>query len=176
MLAKHRPRVVLTDLGLPDGNGLEVVKAAAAANWECDCLVISVFGDEARILASIRAGAKGYILKNSPDENIPRDTLSVINGGSPISPKIARHLIAQLAPQQTIGAQEPQVELTPRELEILTAISKGYKRHEIAGSLGIAVGTVGNHINNIYKKLEVNSGIEAVSEANTLGILELRPR
>ncbi|MEP2920383.1 MAG: response regulator transcription factor [Sulfitobacter sp.] len=171
-LAVHKPRIVLTDLGLPDGDGIEIVKAIAAADWTCDCLVISVFGDEERILRSIRAGAKGYILKNSPNEDIARDTLSVIAGGSPISPKIARHLISQFT--SSPSAKQPAgsaVSLTPREVEILNAIAKGFKREEIADILGIAIGTVGNHINNIYKKLEVRSGIEAVSEANSLGIL-----
>lgn len=172
LLAKHKPRVVLTDLGLPDGDGIEIVKAVTAADWACDTLVISVFGDEERILRAIRAGAKGYILKNSPNEDIARDTLYVIAGGSPLSPKIARHLISQFAVRSpdkplTKGA----IVLTPREIEILNAIAKGFRREEIASALGIAIGTVGNHINNIYKKLEVSSGIEAISEASSLGII-----
>ena len=169
---QHKPRIVLCDLGLPDGTGIDLIKAVARCDWDCDSIVISVFGDEERVLNSIRAGARGYILKNSNAHDLASDILSVIHGGSPISPKIARYLLTLAETSEP--AREPAKEkiiLTGREAEILMAVAKGHKRHEIAANLLISAGTVGNHINNIYKKLAVNSSIEAISEANKMGLL-----
>jgi len=171
-LQKHHPRIVLCDLGLPDGNGLDLIKAATRVDWTCDTLVISIFGDEQRVLAAIRAGACGYILKNSTNENIAQNILEVIAGGNPISAKIARYflsLVNSVAPDE-----KPKTEgavLTQREIEVLTAVSRGYKRAEIASDLSISLGTVGNHIHNIYKKLNVNSNIEAITEASKKGLM-----
>lgn len=173
-LFDHKPRLVLTDLGLPDGSGIDVIKAAGQTDWPCDSLVISVFGDEKRVVEAIRAGAKGYILKSSGVESIAEDVRAVMQGGSPISPKIARHLLSMVndfKTQQNKSGGELEISLTERETEILGAVARGYKRAEIGSNLGISVGTVGNHINNIYKKLEVGSNIEAVSLATKMGIL-----
>ena len=171
-LFDHKPRLVLTDLGLPDGTGLDIIKAATQADWICESLVISVFGDEKRVVDAIRVGAKGYILKNSDERSISDDILSVLNGGCPISPQIARHLLTLVNDLKVQDdSNETAIHLTSRETEILRGVSRGYKRAEIGNSLGISVGTVGNHINNIYKKLEVNSNIEAVSLATKMGLL-----
>lgn len=171
-LFEKKPRLVLTDLGLPDGTGVEIIKAAAVADWPCDSLVISVFGDEGRVIEAIRAGAKGYILKSSDLSTIAEDIHAVLQGGSPISPQIARHLLTMV---NDLGyaerAKDGAIHLTNRETEILTLVARGYKRAEIGDNLGISVGTVGNHINNIYKKLEVGSNIEAISRATQMGIL-----
>lgn len=171
-LFELRPRVVLTDLGLPDGSGIEMIKAVMATDWACDALVISVFGDERRVISAISAGAKGYILKNSGTETIADDVLSVIEGGSPISPQIARYLLSMVADQQApLMAKEKNISLTKREHEILTIVARGYTRAEIGQQLNISAGTVGNHINNIYKKLEVGSNTQAVSRATKMGII-----
>lgn len=172
LLFDHKPRVVLVDLGLPDGSGIEIIKAAATADWQCDPLVVSIFGDEARVIDALRAGAKGYVLKSGTLSSIGRDVLSVIEGGSPISPQIARHLLAMVssaASAPTDGA--PEIDLTKRETEILNAVAKGYKRREIAERLDISTGTVGNHINKIYQKLNVNSNTAAIAEATRMGLL-----
>lgn len=165
------PRLLLIDLGLPDGTGLELVRAATNARWRCDALVISIFGDEARVIAAIQAGAKGYLLKGQRFDQLGDDILSVLEGGSPISPSIARHLLAVLKD----AAHEPQAPaesvLTQRETEILKAVARGYKRREIGEQLGISTGTVGNHITNIYRKLEVSSNMEAVAHAARIGVL-----
>lgn len=170
MLSDLRPRVVLIDLGLPDGSGVDVIRATSQANWECDALVISIFGDEARVVEAIQAGAKGYVLKSGGLNNVGSDILSLINGGSPISPSIARHLLTLLK-RQTTSKTAPDFELTNREVEILRAVAQGYKRKEIAEQLEISTGTVGNHINSIYRKLNVGSNIQAVVQATRMGLL-----
>ena len=169
---QHKPRVVLCNLGLPDGTGIDLIKEVASCDWVCDSVVISVFGDEERVLTAIEAGASGYILKNSTEHDICTDILSVIAGGSPISPKIARHLLTLVGENTAYKTtRKGDMVLTPRETEILRAVANGFKRHEIAKDLSISAGTVGNHINNIYKKLDVGSSIDALSRANKLGLL-----
>jgi len=171
-LYAHKPRIVLVDLGLPDGSGIEVIKAVVAANWTCEALVVSIFGDEARVIEALRSGARGYVLKSGSLASIGNDVLSVIEGGSPISPQIARHLLAMVS-SGAAGFPEgsPLIDLTGRETEILNAVAKGYKRREIGEKLGISTGTVGNHINNIYQKLNVNSNTEAIARATRMGLL-----
>ncbi|WP_113911493.1 LuxR C-terminal-related transcriptional regulator [Roseovarius dicentrarchi] len=171
MLARERPDFLLTDLGLPDGSGVELIRAAATADWICESMVFSVFGDEARVVEAIRAGAKGYILKSSNLEYIGSSVRSVLAGGSPISPKIARHLLGLVA----LAGQSEDVsgilELTDRETEVLRLLAKGYKRQEVGERLGISVGTVGTHVNRIYRKLQVESNTQAIARAGRIGLL-----
>ncbi|EDM72121.1 two component transcriptional regulator, LuxR family protein [Roseobacter sp. AzwK-3b] len=171
LLFDLKPRILLVDIGLPDGSGVEAVHACAAADWLVDAVVVSIFGDEARVLEAIQAGAKGYLLKGADLGQIGTDILSVLDGGSPISPGIARHLLAVVKDGGT-GSVEPGLSpLTEREAEILQAVARGYKRHEIAQHLGISAGTVGNHITSIYRKLEVSTNMEAVARASKKGFL-----
>lgn len=170
MLFDFKPRVVLVDLGLPDGSGVEIIRAIAEADWKCDALVISIFGDEARVVEAIQAGAKGYVLKSGGLDEVSDDIVSLINGGSPISPSIARHLL-KIVKHQMASKTATHFELTAREIEILRAVSQGYKRKEIGEQLEISTGTVGNHINSIYRKLNVGSNIQAVIEAMRVGLL-----
>ncbi|MEP2980970.1 MAG: response regulator transcription factor [Lentilitoribacter sp.] len=171
-LFERKPRIVLVDLGLPDGSGVEIINAVAQTDWKCDALVISIFGDEARVIEALQAGAKGYLLKSGSMQSIGEDVKSVIEGGSPISPQIARHLL-EMVRQSSISPDNDKVviELTGRETEILNAVAKGYKRREIGEKLSISTGTVGNHINNIYQKLNVGSNTEAIAQATRMGIL-----
>ncbi|GAB5448115.1 LuxR C-terminal-related transcriptional regulator [Gymnodinialimonas sp.] len=171
LLFEVRPRVLLVDIGLPDGSGVDAIRAVSQVDWQVDALVISIFGDEARVIEAIRAGAKGYVLKGGDLAHIGEDIHSVLDGGSPISPAIARHLLAVLNDPRDSPTPEGASTLTNRETEILRAVARGYKRHEIAAQLGISAGTVGNHITSIYRKLEVSSNIEAVAIASRAGML-----
>lgn len=175
MIFKLRPRVVLVDIGLPDGSGIEAISAAALADWPIDSLVISIFADETRVVDAIRAGAKGYILKGGDLENIGSDIQEVIKGGSPISPSIARHLLSIVSREFKDPSGEEAGDfpnpLSEREMEILRSVARGYKRREIATRLGISPGTVGNHINAIYRKLGVASNTQAVARAKRMGLL-----
>lgn len=173
-LARHQPDLLLVDLGLPDGSGEDLIRAAAGASWPCASLVISVFGDEERVISALRAGARGYIYKGDRVENIGQALLSVVEGGSPISPQVARHLLS-LLPMSTDAGAGPEdaatAQLTNRERAILDLIAAGYRRQEVAERLNIALGTVGTHIHNIYRKLEVSSNTEAIAAAGRKGLL-----
>jgi len=172
-LPRYKPRFILVDLGLPGGSGVDIIKAAQSGPWECDCIVISIFGDEYRVLDAIRAGAKGYILKNDPYRNIGKQIMDILDGGSPMSPKIARLLlkIAQKGFNPRIPEIDDQPALTAREMDVLRHLSSGFKRREIAERLSVSTGTVSTHINNIYSKLGVNSNVEAIFVASSKKLL-----
>jgi DNA-binding NarL/FixJ family response regulator len=175
-LDSSAPDVLLVDLGLPDISGLEVVRFAADRHSECDILIISIFGDEANVLAALEAGARGYLLKGSLQHDIAFDIQDLRNGGSPLSPVIARQVLKRLQPParepaaKKAGAEE-ETTLTARESEILHAISRGFSYAEAAEMLGISVGTVHTFLKRIYRKLAVHSKTEAVFEASRLGLI-----
>jgi DNA-binding NarL/FixJ family response regulator len=165
------PDVLLVDLGLPDFSGLDVVRFAAGRYPECDILVISIFGDEANVLAALEAGARGYLLKGSLQHDIAFDIQDLRNGGSPLSPVIARQVLKRLRPVAPESKSDEETLLTARETEILNAISRGFSYAETAQLLGVSVGTVHTFLKRIYRKLAVHSKTEAVFEANRLGLI-----
>lgn len=168
--------VLLTDLGLPDGSGLEVLRYARAKQPKCEALVISVFGDEENVLASIAAGALGYIHKDAAPDDISKVILEMKAGASPISPMIARGLLSRFQ-QGTIdnrASVKPlnlSHKLSNREQEVLELIGRGFSYSEIAEVKSITIHTVQSHVKNLYKKLEVNSRTQAVYEATRMGLL-----
>jgi DNA-binding NarL/FixJ family response regulator len=171
------PDVLLADLGLPDGSGLDVIRTAVARFPECEPLVVSVFGDEDNVLASIEAGAVGYIHKDAAPEDIAHTILEMKAGASPISPMIARRVLAKYRSLR-LARDVPQVAqpeapplLSAREQEVLSLIARGFSYAEIARLHGLSVHTVQTHIKNLYGKLAVHSKNEAVFEAMRLGLL-----
>jgi DNA-binding NarL/FixJ family response regulator len=158
--------IVLTDLGLPDGSGLEVIREASRRTG-CDVLVLSIFGDESNVLAAIDAGASGYLLKDGSLDSIREHLASLKNGGSPLSPRIARTLIRRTRQPQTLTVPaEPGGLLTDREHDVLTGIGKGFSYAEVATALKVSANTVRTHVRHIYEKLSVNSRTEALYEYN----------
>jgi len=170
--ARHSSDLLLVDLGLPDGSGLALMREVHARWPQCDMLVVSMFGDEVNVVASIEAGAVGYVHKDDEAADIAETLLAVKRGASPISPMIARHLLRRMRP----AAPEPEpvavaVALSPREQEVLQHIARGLAYAEIARLQGVTVHTVQTHIKKLYGKLAVHSRSEAVFEANRLGLL-----
>ena len=173
-IARHAPDVLLTDLGLPDGNGVELIRETSQAHPATDIMVISVFGDEEHVLASIEAGATGYILKDS----LPEEFVGLISqlraGGSPISPVIARQLLKRFKRKEEVAGRVPDPhtpELTQRESEVLALIAKGFNFGEIARLLEVSPHTINAHVKKIYQKLAVHSRGEAVYEAGKMGLI-----
>ena len=182
MLGLRQPDVLLIDLGLPDISGIEVIRHATQVLPACECMVVTVFGDEEHVLASIEAGASGYLLKDASEESFLSGIRELINGGSPISPIIARRLLRRFqadaepgaAPPQTPAAEESpdsDVRLSAREREILLLASKGFNYPEMGKLMGISPHTVTSHVKKIYRKLAVHSRGEAVFEANRMGLI-----
>ena len=174
------PDVLLVDLGLPDIHGTEVIRFAARTLPECDIMVVTVFGDERNVIASIEAGATGYVLKDCSDADLIARVLELRAGGSPMSPGIARIVLNQMragtgtgaAPKRSGGADSAASALTARETDVLRLLSRGYTYSEVGDRLGISVHTVTSHIKNCYRKLAVHTGTAAVTRAAELGLLQ----
>ena len=176
LLEKEPFDVPLIDLGLPDGNGIDLIKQVSQTRPEADIMVVTVFGDEQHVVSSIEAGATGYILKDST----PADVISCIRllraGGSPVSPVVARSVLRairnRMAAEPATRAPQPESNpLSTRETEILQLLAKGMSFNEIGEILGISPHTVTAHIKKIYRKLAVHSRGEAVYEATHMGLL-----
>jgi DNA-binding NarL/FixJ family response regulator len=176
---RQPPDVLLTDLGLPDGSGIDLIRETARRHPATDIMVITVFGDEQHVVASIEAGATGYILKDSLPEQFVGLIAQLRAGGSPISPVIARQLLRRMMPTAITGPQAgkstvvdgPEQALSPRESEVLVLIAKGFNFAEIARLLEVSPHTITAHVKKIYQKLAVHSRGEAVYEATRMGIL-----
>lgn len=168
------PDVMLVDIGLPDGNGVDLIREAQRLAARTRAMVITVFADEGHVLDAIKAGAQGYLLKDGSADYIGHSIEDLIAGGSPISPSIARHLLQSFQQVPQPAARDDGSPLTSRELEILTMVAKGFSVAEVGDMLGIAARTVTTHVQHIYKKLEVSSRSEAVFEAVNLGLIDLK--
>jgi len=174
-LLRDAPDVLLVDLGLPDMSGIEIIRETARRYPNTDIMVVTVFGDEAHVLASIEAGAIGYVLKDSLPDELITSIKQLRAGGSPISPVIARLLLKQLRSPDVAECEvaPPNAStLSARETEILALIAKGFSFAEIGRLLSVSSHTVTTHVKNIYKKLVVHSRGEAVYEATKMGLLK----
>lgn len=170
--------VALVDLGLPDGNGIDLIREIARTRPEVDVMVVTVFGDEAHMLASIYAGATGYLLKRNLNDTLGPTVRELRAGGSPISPVIARQLLHRFkkeTPQPARPSRPAAVidngGLSEREREVLLFIAKGFTVGEIANMLHLSAHTVATHVKHIYRKLAVHSRTEVVFGAGRMGLL-----
>lgn len=172
-LAGNSVDVLLVDLGLPDRSGLEVIRHCHTAAPATEVMVVTMFGDEAHMIAAFEAGARGYLLKDGTEEDLARHVMSLHAGGSPMTPLIARQLLERFSPPAAapVRASAQPDTMTEREREILLVLSRGYTYAEAARLLGIAPSTVQSHVKNIYSKLAVRSKTEAIFEARQMGLL-----
>ena len=182
MLQAPAADVLLVDLGLPDGSGLDIIRQAQRQWPRCMVMVSTVFGDESHVIQSLEAGASGYLLKDSTAGHAIGEIRDVHAGGSPISPLIARQLLTRFrhalqqdsSPMALLPApvpQEEQARLSPREHQVLNYITKGFSYEEIGGLMGVSRNTVLSFVRRIYAKLKVRSQIEAIYEARAQGLL-----
>lgn len=180
LLNKHSASLALVDLGLPDGNGIEFIKAIKDYDPTITTLVISAWSTEEAIFNALLAGATGYVLKERDDIEVSLSIRSVLRGGAPIDPFIAIKILNQLKIQEknTLSINKNDVKqhdeyesLSKREHEILTCVARGLSNREIAEQLFISRYTVESHIKHIYRKLEVCTRLKAVDTARTLGLL-----
>ncbi len=157
---RHKPDIVLMDIDMPGITGIEAVKLIRAFNRDLPVLMLTVFDDNNNVFDAIRAGASGYLLKKNISSRLFSAIGEALSGGAPMSPGIARMVIASM---QT-PARDPY-DLTAREKEVLVQLSKGNSYKMIASVLEISLDTVRTHIKNVYEKLHVRSQTEAVSKA-----------
>ncbi|MBE0648960.1 MAG: response regulator transcription factor [Bacteroidales bacterium] len=170
------PDIVLMDIHLPGISGIDCVKKLKPSLAFTQFMMCTVYEDNESVFDSLCAGATGYLLKNSPPTKITEAIMDLYQGGSPMSPVIARKVIqsfksanvgAGSKPAQTDPEPTPSdlFRLTKRELEMLDLLAKGYRYKEIADQLSISFETVRTHIHNIYEKLHVQSRTEALNKA-----------
>ncbi|MBS9479074.1 response regulator [Ancylobacter radicis] len=173
------PRILLTDLQLPDGHGIELIRRVRRASPGTDIMVISILGDEESVIAAITAGATGYLLKDAVPTDVAATVRELAQGHSPISASIARYIVRRTQASGQAHAEAERrpalntAKLTAREIDILWGIAKGFSYADIAEHLGLSRQTVPGHIKNIYRKLEVNTRGEAVFEAVQQGLIRL---
>jgi DNA-binding NarL/FixJ family response regulator len=166
------PDVLLVDLQLPDGNGIDLIREAARRLPDCDVMVVTIFGDERHVLDSIEAGATGYLLKDLPPAELVEQIRVLHAGGSPVSPIIARQLLTRFAASAGPRSQgtEPPL-LSEQETRVLTLSAKGFSYDEIAALMQVSRHTVQTYVKRSYRKLQVNSKVDALDEARRLRLI-----
>ena len=172
-LAQQPVALVLVDLRLPDGDGRDLIVQLRADDPGVGILVVSAWSSEDAILGALRAGATGYVLKERDDTEVMLSIRSVLRGGAPIDPFIARRILELLpAPTATGASAPPQGDsLSERENEILRLVADGLSNREIAEQLFLSRYTVESHVKRVYRKLAVSSRTGAVREARSRGWL-----
>lgn len=172
--AQHPVALALVDLGLPDGNGIELITEMAQEDPGLPIVVISAWATPDMIFNSLRAGATGYLLKERDDIEITLALRSVLRGGAPIDPFVAKRIVAELPPPPKVAdtPDVPPETLTARETEILNLVAAGLTNRAIAEKLFISRYTVECHIKRIYRKLAVSSRTLAINMARRHGLLE----
>lgn len=154
-----RPDVVLMDLNLPRTPGLEATRRIVAAAPECAVLVLTMLADDASVVAAMRVGARGYLLKEAEQDEVLAAIRTVAAGGAVVGPGVAAHLL-----DRPSGAA-----LTGRESEVLALLARGASNAEIARELGLSLKTVQNHVSNVLAKLQVRDRTQAVLRVRGLG-------
>ena len=163
--------LALVDLGLPDGSGVDVVAALRESQPEVQSVVVTIHDDDEHLFPALQAGAFGYVLKEQPREHFIEQLSRISQGEPPLSPSIARRVIAYFAAQARPQANAmPRVQLTDRESEVLLRVAKGYTLPEIGVQLSLSRHTIADYVKQIYRKLNVSSRAEAALEAQRLGL------
>ena len=171
-IPRVKPDVVLLDLRMPNMSGLEVLHALSVRNELPPTIILTTFDDDQLVLQGLKAGARGYLLKDVTLEQLVEAVRTVAAGGSLVAPMVTQRLMAGVAQMQNnFTSLEQPDPLTERETEILRLLSGGYSNKEIANSLGVAEGTVKNHVSNILSKLGVRDRTRAVLKALEMGIV-----
>lgn len=157
-----RTELVLTDIQLPGKNGIEFIAWLKPLRPDIQFMVLSVYDDADKVFKALKAGASGYVLKNTPADKLIESLIDLQKGGSPISSQIARKVVNAF--QQTVSYTDEKKQLSMRESDVLDWLSKGYRYQEIADKLFISLETVRTHIRNIYEKLHVHNRSEALKK------------
>jgi DNA-binding NarL/FixJ family response regulator len=170
LAASLKPDVVLMDLQMPDGNGLSATREITRAQPDIRILVITLFEDDDSIFAALKAGARGYILKDADEDEMMRAIRSAGEGEAIFSPPVAARLIDFFTENSHHEPAAAFPELTDREREILSLIARGDTNAAIAARLFLSIKTVRNHVSNIYSKLQVADRAQAVIRARDAGL------
>jgi DNA-binding NarL/FixJ family response regulator len=161
-LPQWQPDVVIMDINLPGMNGIECIKKVKSSCPKTQFIMFTIYENDEKVFEALVAGASGYLLKKTPLSKIIDSLVELHEGGAPMSMQIARKVIERMRINET---PSPNDELTARENEVLQCLSKGWLYKEIGIKLNISMGTVRQHIHNIYEKLHVQNRTEALNKA-----------
>ena len=160
LIIEKQPDVVIMDINMPGMSGIDCIRAIKTKCPATQFMIFTIYENDEKIFDALAAGASGYLLKKTPSEKIIEAIKELHQGGSPMSTPIARKVINHFKETKSPGHES----LTNKENEILTLLSKGFLYKEIAAKLSISVGTVTQHIHNIYEKLHVSNKTEAINK------------
>lgn len=174
LLEATKPDVLLVDIGLPSGSGIELIRYCREHLLQCDSMVVTIFADDQQVIRCIEAGATGYLLKDARSMDIVHQIRVLRDGGSPISPAVARRLLRRFSGGPDIGAvtSEPAALLSVQERCVLSMSAKGYNYEELGRLMNISRHTVSTYVKRIYRKLQVHTKTEAIYEARKLGLVD----
>ena len=164
------PDVALVDIGLPGMSGIEGISILRERYPSLRLLMLTVYDDDDRIFDALCAGATGYLLKKTPPARLLENLREAVQGGSPMSPEIARRVITLF--RRMRPPDRADYDLTPHETRVLKLLVEGYNYKTAASDLGVSVHTVAFHLKRIYEKLQVHSKSEAVSKALRAGLVD----
>jgi len=184
-VTRLRPHVVLMDIVMQEMDGIAATRAIVARGDDTRVVMLTTFGDDELVAAALGAGASGYVLKNTPATQLAKAIHAVRHGEPALSPEVVRRMMATLATQHGAaspdlgGRLEPTVmvdvqgreRLSEREVAVLRLAARGLSNHEIASALGLADGTVKNHISSLLSKLHARDRLQAVLIAQEQGLL-----
>ena len=162
-IPREIPDVVLTDIGLPEMSGIEGVRRLTARCPNLLVLMLTVYDDDERIFDAMCAGACGYLLKNTPPARLLESLKEAVAGGAPMSPEVARRVIALF--REMRPPERDEYQLTPHETRLLKLFVEGHNYKTAAAELGVSINTINFHVRKIYDKLQVHSRSEAVAKA-----------
>jgi two-component system nitrate/nitrite response regulator NarL len=160
--------VALVDLALGDGSGIDVIRVVRRVFPQAAAVALTVFDDTETVMRAIRAGARGYLLKDTAPERLVASVIDAGRGGAPMTPSVARCVMDDL---RVTSPQDAPIALSARELEVLSLLCEGRSYAEIATALGMAIGTVQTHVKSVYGQLEVSSKAEAAAVAFRRGLI-----
>jgi DNA-binding NarL/FixJ family response regulator len=172
MVTEHQPDLVLMDLKMPGMNGIEATRRIRSRYPAVKVLVLTTYDDDEWVFDAIRAGASGYLLKDTPREDVIKAVRGTVEGRSFLDPAVAGKLIGQVAGQQTQPATLITDKLTGREVDVLRLLARGFTNAEIAAQLHLSEGTVRNHVSAIFAKMDVSDRTQAAVIAIQHGLGE----
>ncbi|TAJ78226.1 MAG: response regulator transcription factor [Gallionellaceae bacterium] len=159
--------LALVDLGLPDGNGVEIITALSNLKTPPVIVVTTIYDDDRHLFPALQAGAQGYLLKEQPLELLTRQLCGILEGHPPLSPAIARRLLGFFQP-----SQQNAEKLNNRERETLGLLAKGMKVGDLANAMGITRNTASQYVKSIYRKLNISSRAQAALQAARMGLID----